>query len=81
MTRRTDELGPELDKLAINLAKEAQTEGVSVGDRLDIMKIVGTYWAARNRVVKKKPDDDEEADVPDFESIRSKIHAVEKEVA
>lgn len=80
MTKRTDELGPELDKLASKLVKEAQTEGVSIGDMLDIMKIVGTYWAARNRVMKKKPDD-EESDVPDFESFRSKIHAVDKEVA
>jgi hypothetical protein len=70
MTGFTD----EMDKLAAQLAQDANMAEKAFGDRLDAFKALMPYYALliKNR---GKPED-EDGDLPNFDNFQSKIHAV-----
>ena len=63
----------EMDKLAAQLAKDANMAEKAFGDRLDAFKALMPYYALLKKHA--KPDDDGD-DMPNFDSFTSKIHAV-----
>ena len=69
MTDFTD----EMDKLAAELAKNANMAATSFGDRLDAFKALMPYYA----LLKKHAGKDESDDgLPNFDNFQSRIHAV-----
>ncbi len=71
MTDFTD----EMDKLAAELAKNANMAATSFGDRLDAFKALMPYYVVQMKHRSKEVDDD---DLPDFNTFASQIHATEK---
>jgi hypothetical protein len=63
----------EMDDLAATLAKDANKAEKNFGDRLDAFKVLMPYYALQ---MKKVKDDDDESDLPNFDSFNTKIHAV-----
>jgi hypothetical protein len=63
----------EMDDLAATLAKDANMAEKNFGDRLDAFKVLMPYYALQ---MKKVKDDDGDADLPNFDSFNTKIHAV-----
>ena len=69
MTGFTD----EMDKLAAQLAKDANMAEKAFGDRLDAFQALMPYYAL---LMKNKGKDDGDDDLPNFETFNTKIHAV-----
>lgn len=70
MTGFTD----EMDKLAAQLAKDANMAEKNFGDRLDAFKALMPYYALLKKNAGKNDDTDD--DQPNFDNFNSKIHAV-----
>lgn len=70
MTDFTD----EMDKLAAQLAHDANMSEKAFGDRLDAFKALMPYYALLKKNAGK--DDPEDGDLPNFDNFRSNIHAV-----
>jgi hypothetical protein len=70
MTGFTD----EMDKLAAQLAKDANMVEKNFGDRLDAFKALMPYYALLKKNAGKGDDADD--DLPNFDNFNSKIHAV-----
>jgi hypothetical protein len=69
MTDFTD----EMDKLAAQLAADANMAEKNFGDRLDAFKVLMPYYALlKKNAGKDDPDDD----TPNFDNFTSKIHAI-----
>jgi hypothetical protein len=63
----------EMDKLAAQLAKDANMAEKAFGDRLDAFKVLMPYYALlKKNAGKDDPDDDQ----PNFDNFTSKIHAI-----
>ena len=63
----------EMDKLAAQLAKDANMAEKNFGDRLDAFKALMPYYTL---LFKNKGKDDSD-DLPDFNTFASQIHATE----
>ena len=63
----------EMDKLAAQLAKDANMAEKAFGDRLDAFKALMPYYAL---LLKNKATDEPGDDLPNFDNFTSKIHAV-----
>jgi len=72
MTDFTD----EMDKLAAELAKNANMAATSFGDRLDAFKALMPYYAIQ---MKQKGSDEPDDGLPNFENFTSQIHATEND--
>lgn len=70
MTDFTD----EMDKLAAQLAKDANAAEKAFGDRLDAFKVLMPYYAVQMKNKGNDPDSDE--DLPNFDNFNRNIHAV-----
>lgn len=70
MTDFTD----EMDKLAAQLAKDANMAEKNFGDRLDAFKALMPYYALLLK--SKKRDDEDDEDIPSFDKFQKTIHAV-----
>ena len=68
MTDFTD----EMDKLAAELAKNANMAATSFGDRLDAFKALMPYYVVQMKHKSKEVDDD---DLPTFDNFTASIHA------
>jgi hypothetical protein len=64
----------EMDKLAAQLAKDANMAEKAFGDRLDAFKVLMPYYAVQMKNRGKNGDDDE--DLPNFDNFNSRIHAI-----
>lgn len=78
-----DSISDVLDRLAADIAKDLQAEGVSLQQKLEAFKILSAREAAgmkkspgRPSRNDPEPDDDDDDGVPDFRSMASRIHAV-----
>lgn len=92
MTKRKDEIGARLDKLALQLindvertndeARDGDTEdtppAVTAALRLEVFKAVGSYYLGVLKVRAKLPDLQIGDDEPqaNFSDIRERIHAI-----
>lgn len=63
----------EMDKLAAQLALDANMAEKNFGDRLDAFKVLMPYYAL---LMKNKPPEDEDDDLPNFDNFNTKIHAI-----
>ena len=72
MTDFTD----EMDKLAAQLAKDANADEKNFGDRLDAFKVLMPYYALHKKNASKAEPDD---DLPNFDNFTSQIHASEND--
>lgn len=64
----------EMDKLAAQLAKDANMAEKAFGDRLDAFKALLPYYAV---LLKNKGKDEPDDDLPNFDNFTSQIHASE----
>ena len=71
MTGFTD----EMDKLAAQLAKDANMAEKQFGDRLDAFKALMPYYALLLKNQGK--NDDEDPDLPTFDNFQASIHKTE----
>lgn len=62
----------EMDKLAAQLAKDANMAEKNFGDRLDAFKVLLPYYA----LLKKNAKEPEDDDTPNFNNFTDRIHAV-----
>jgi len=65
----------EMDKLAAQLAKDANMVEKAFGDRLDAFKALMPYYALLLK--NKGKDDTDEGDLPNFENFTASIHNTE----
>ena len=63
----------EMDKLAAQLAADANAAEKAFGDRLDAFKALMPYYALLKKTKSKDEPDD---DLPNFDNFSNKIHAV-----
>ncbi len=63
----------EMDKLAAQLAKDANMAEKNFGDRLDAFKALMPYYALLKKNAAKNDDDD---GLPNFNNFQDRIHAV-----
>ena len=70
MTDFTD----EMDRLAAQLAKDANLAEKAFGDRLDAFKALMPYYTLLFKSKGKNDNDDD--NLPNFDNFNSKIHAV-----
>lgn len=70
MTDFTD----EMDKLASQLAKDANMAEKNFGDRLDAFKALMPYYVVQAKKAGKDESGDE--DLPNFDNFNRNIHAV-----
>lgn len=75
MTRRKDELGEDLERLARSIATAALAEGVSLPDRIETMKVLTTYFVGTRKIKTKKPDDEDPNGI-DFSNLQRGLRAV-----
>lgn len=61
MTTQPEDLGAQLEALAVALAKDLAMDGVMPKDRLDGLKVLTTYYAATRKLKLKDADEDEGA--------------------
>ena len=65
----------EMDKLAAQLAKDANMAEKNFGDRLDAFKVLMPYYALLLK--NKGKDDPDENDLPNFDNFTASIHSTE----
>lgn len=89
MSRKTDTLGQELDKLAAKIVDELLDDGVvpsekdgepprpivTLEQRLEGMRIVGAYLVAKMKVKAKLPDETDD-NVADFDKLKATLRTV-----
>lgn len=63
----------EYEALATEIAKEARMSEKAFGDRIDALKALTPFYVQKTKG--RKPEDDD-SDLPNFDSFNSKIHAV-----
>lgn len=75
MSKKTDEIGPRLEALALQVMDDAE-HASEASERLDGFRAVSSYYVAVIKVRAKIPDEGD-ADRPgDFNTIRDRLKAV-----
>jgi hypothetical protein len=74
MTDFTPDFTCEMDRLAAQLANDANMAEKNFGDRLDAFKALMPYYALLMKNKGKNTTDDD--DLPNFDNFTNKIHAV-----
>ena len=58
-----DPLKDELERLAIQIARDVQIDGVAADRRLDALKTLTVWWSSSRKIDAKKPADDDDGEV------------------
>jgi hypothetical protein len=66
----------EMDKLATEIAKALQSDGVALGDKIDGFKGLTPYYVWQ---MKNKASETDKDDLPNFDNFTSSIHATEND--
>ncbi|MDE2472661.1 MAG: hypothetical protein KGL35_29035 [Bradyrhizobium sp.] len=75
MTKKNDEIGPRLEKLALQVLDDAEHTS-EAAERLDGFRAVSSYYVTMIKVRAKVPDDESVSDRGDFNAIRDRLKAV-----
>jgi hypothetical protein len=66
-------------KLAQKLIDQALEEGVTIEDRLEVLKIAGGFCLGSEKIKMKTPDDDNDA--PSFANFRNRVNGTPRETS
>ncbi len=75
MTKKKDEIGPRLEKLALKVMDDAET-AETPADRLDGFKAVAQYYVSVTKIRAKIVDDPDEQPTGDFQSMKRRLELV-----
>jgi hypothetical protein len=75
MAKRQDDIGPRLEKLALQVLDDAE-HASEAAERLDGFRAVSSYYVAVIKVRAKIPQDEGDEPSGDFNAIRNRLKAV-----